>query len=373
MDAIDELRIILADPYVYCREFKKEQDKRIVGYTCSYAPEEIIHAAGALPFRLFGTEESIHLADRHLQSYCCSLVRGILEEALSGSIDFLDGVVFPHTCDSFQRLSDIWRLNITEPFHLDFVLPVKLNTDSARNYLIDILGQFKKELEDQIGEVISDEMLCDAISTYNKIRSNMLRIFDIRSRFPGSISGQDFQTLIRAAMILERSTFLDKLMTIKAQVEGAFPDQSKENVKRLILTGSVCTQPDIYDVIERVGGSVVWDDQCTGSRYFEGMIDESLPVLEALAQRYLERPVCPAKHAGLEERGKDLVRRVRDNQADGVVFLFLKFCDPHAFDYPYIKAMLDKEQIPCLHLEIEDQFISEGRIQTRLETFIQII
>ena len=95
--------------------------------------------------------------------------------------------------------------------------------------------------------------------------------------------------------------------------------------------------------------------------------------LRAIAQRYVERAVCPAKHAGLTNRGENLVRMVRDCQADGVVFMLLKFCDPHAFDYPYIKEMLDREKIPSLLLEMEEQTQAGGQLQTRLETFIQIL
>ena len=372
MDKIDELRNILADPYGYCLEYKIGNDKKIIGYACSYAPEELIHAAGALPFRLFGAGEGIYRADRHLQSYCCSLVREILEEALSGRIHFLDGVVFPHTCDSFQRLSDIWRLNVTDQFHMDLVLPAKLNTESARDYLVEILKKFREDLGNKLEAAISDERIHDAIKTLNGIRSSMMRLYEIRSRFPEIINGRDFNTLIRASMITERNFLQGALAEIVIQAEKALPDRPRERAKRLILTGSVCSQPDIYDVIESAGGVVVWDNLCTGSRYFEGIIDETLPVLEALALRYLTRPVCPAKHIGLEERGRDLVRAVRRNQADGVVFLFLKFCDPHAFDYPYIKRMLDDEKIPSLFLEIEDRLVSEGQVQSRLETFIQI-
>ena len=36
----------------------------------------------------------------------------------------------------------------------------------------------------------------------------------------------------------------------------------------------------------------------------------------------------------------------RNAGADGVIFILLKFCDPHAFDYPYIKALLDSAGIP---------------------------
>ena len=154
----------------------------MVGYFCSYAPEELIYAAGALPFRLFGTNEGIHLADTHLQSYCCSLVRGILEEALSGRLNFIDGVIFPHTCDSFQRLSDIWRLNITQQFHLDIVLPVKLDTPSARQYFIDVLEKFRKDLGKALGINITDAMLTGAVKTYNQIRKLMTTSIQIRSQ-----------------------------------------------------------------------------------------------------------------------------------------------------------------------------------------------
>ena len=103
MKQIDECYQILKDPYGYVKRFKAESGRRVVGTFCSYAPEEIILAAGAHPFRLFGSGEKIHLAETHLQSYCCSLVRGALEDALAGRLEFLDGVVFPHTCDSIQR------------------------------------------------------------------------------------------------------------------------------------------------------------------------------------------------------------------------------------------------------------------------------
>ena len=373
MEKITDLTNIPADPYAYCCKYKEETGKKIVGYTCSYTPEEIIYAAGALPFRLFGANEGIHLADANLQSYCCSLVRGILEEGLAGRLDFLDGAVFPHTCDSFQRLSDIWRINVTHQFHLDIVLPVKLNTASARQYMIDVLEKFKKDLERALSVKITDAMLSDTIKTYNQIRALMRKFYAIRAQRPEIISGRDFHNIIKAAMIMDRGLLLKSLSEIIRQMENVKGDKIKSGAKRIVLAGSVCSHPDIYDIIENAGGVVVWDDLCTGSRYFDGVLDEKAPPLEEIAQRYLDRPICPAKHAGLTDRGENIVRMVRESKADGVVFLLLKFCDPHAFDYPYIKDMLDKENIPCMLLDMEEQLPAEGQLQTRFETFIQIL
>jgi benzoyl-CoA reductase/2-hydroxyglutaryl-CoA dehydratase subunit BcrC/BadD/HgdB len=300
-------------------------------------------------------------------------VRGILEEALSHRLDFIDGVIFPHTCDSFQRLSDIWRLNITQQFHLDIVLPVKLDTPSAKQYFIDVLEKFKKDLGKVLGINITDAMLTSAVKTYNQIRKLMTRLYEIRSQRPGVISGRDFHSIIKAAMTMERDNFVKSLAKIVAELEKAKNGKLKPSTKKIVLAGSVCSHPDIYDIVEAAGGVVVWDDLCTGSRYFEGIIDEKTPPLVAIADRYVNRIVCPAKHAGLTNRGENLVRIVREHQADGVVFLLLKFCDPHAFDYPYIKEMLEAENIPCMLLDIEEQLPTGGQLQTRLETFIQIL
>ena len=373
MDKFTEFKNNVTDPYAYCRKYKEETGKKIVGYTCSYTPEEIIYAAGALPFRLFGTDEGIHRADVHLQSYCCSLIRGVLEEGLSGRLDFLDGAVFPHTCDTIQRLSDIWRLNITKQFHIDLVLPVKLNTASARQYLIDILEKFKKDLERALGVKITDAAISDAINIYNQIRTLMIKLYTIRAQRPEILSGRVFHTIIKAAMIMDRQLFLNALGEIVPQIEKVPAGKIKAGTKKLVLTGSICSHPDIYDIIENAGGVVVWDDLCTGARYFEGVLDEKAPPLEAIAQRYLDREICPAKHAGLTDRGKSIVQMVRKHSADGVVFMLLKFCDPHAFDYPYIKEMLDRENIPCMLLDMEEQLPSGGQLQTRFETFIQIL
>jgi len=37
----------------YLTQWKKN-GKKVVGYTCSYVPDEIFHAAGILPFRIRG-------------------------------------------------------------------------------------------------------------------------------------------------------------------------------------------------------------------------------------------------------------------------------------------------------------------------------
>ncbi|MDJ0801769.1 MAG: 2-hydroxyacyl-CoA dehydratase family protein [Desulfobacterales bacterium] len=363
-DAVD-------DPYAYAARWKDRQRKPVVAHFCSYTPEEVIWAAGALPVRIFGQSARILAADTHLQSYACSLVRGAMEDALAGRLDFADGFVFPHTCDSIQRLSDIWRLNVPHGFHLDAVLPVKLNTPSARDYMRDIVKRFAHDLESRLGVEIADEALSDAIKLYNRLRQGLRAIHRLRSEHPEKLPGRVVHALSRAAMVMDREAFVDGLEQLMVDLEGHTPPFSDR--KRLILSGGLCSMPDIYGLIETAGGDVVWDDLCTGSRYFDGEIDDEPSLLAGIADRYRERMVCPAKHMDLTRRGDHLVRLAKEHRAGGVIFVLLKFCDPHAFDYPYMKKMLDAAGIPSLLFEIEDQQVSAGQVRTRCEAFIEML
>jgi len=371
MEELDTLKTIAGNPGAYLRDLKRERET-LLGYVCTYTPEEIILAAGVHPVRLFGTQDDISLADAHLQSYCCSLVRGVLEDVLRGNLDVLDGAVFPHSCDSIQRLSDLWRLNTDFPFFADVVLPVTLNRESSRQYMIDVLKRFRGALETWLGRDISDRDLRQGIETCNGIRTLLATLYRIRSDNPRAISGRDLHAIVKASMIMRRQDLLALLPAVVEAAGERGTATGTEDRKRLVLTGSICNHPDLYDIIEDAGGIVVGDDLCTGSRYFEGMIDEGGDPIEVLAKRYMERPLCPAKHRSLTTRADHIIRVARSNRADGVVFLLLKFCDPHAFDYPCIKEALDREDIPSTLIEVEAQ-LAEGQVRTRLETFIAML
>ncbi len=372
MQTLKDFRDIADDPVGYARDWKARTKSRIVGYFCSYAPEEIIWAAGALPYRIFSAAETISRADSHLQAYSCSLVRGALDDALTGRLDFLDGTVFPHTCDSIQRLSDIWRLNTRFDLHLDLVLPVKLNTRSAESYLQAVIQKFQHDLAAGLEVDISERKLKKAIRTFNRIRSDLRRLYEIRAKNPGAISSADIHAIVKASMVMDRNVFGDKLAEILQWLDARKP-KPLIGKKPLVLTGGLCSMPDMYQQIEAAGGMVVWDDFCTGSRSFEGTIDVHEDPLRAIGQRYFDRIICPAKHRDCFSRGDHLLKIVKSTQARGVVYVMLKFCDPHGFDYPYIKTLLEEAAIPSMLMEIEDQQISIEQLMTRIEAFIEIL
>jgi len=362
-----------AQPEAYAGELK-QAGKKIIGFFCSYTPEEIIHASGAHPIRLFGTGNPIIRADRHLQTYCCSLARGVLENALTGKFDFLDGTVFPHTCDTIQRLSDIWRLNTDFGFFADVVLPVKLNTASAKEYMEDVLVKFRQDLESWNNMTITDDALNRSINIYNAIREHLSTLYRLRSENPCLISGSDVATIVKGSMIMERDSLPEHLSRILDEIQrGHYSTGGNNSRKRVVMTGSICDHPDFYHIMEQSGGVIVGDDLCTGERYFENTIENDGNPIASIARRYITRPICPAKHLSCSARGDALIATVKKRRAQGVIFLLLKFCDPHAFDYPYLRDTLEKASIPSMLIEVEDQLPPEGQLYTRFETFVHIL
>lgn len=370
-EALEALKRFAADSFAYLQNWKAKTGEKILGYFCTHTPEEMIVAAGFLPVRILSSRDTISLASRHLQSYSCSLVQSSLESGLRGKLSYLDGTVFPHTCDSIQRLSDIWAGNLHFPFHWDLVLPVKLHTESARTYLISELRRFRKGLEDWAGRRVSDENLRTAIFLLNENRSLLKEVSQLQARYPGRVLPSAWYTLIKTAHFMAKEEHTPLLKKYVAQLGDGGP--SSFAGPRLFLAGSVCDQPEIYDLVESCGATLAGDDLCTGWRYFaEDVSPEGDPIV-ALADRLIRKVPCPCKFNPQIDRADRLLERVKASGTQGVVFLSLKFCDPHAFDYPYLKEKLDKEKTPSLLLEIESGGLPLGAMETRLRAFVETL
>jgi benzoyl-CoA reductase subunit C len=369
--ALGTLKEVAADSSSYLKTWKAQTGRKILGYFCTNTPEEMIQAAGLLPVRILSSRDTISLASRHLQSYSCSLVQSSLESALRGELSFLDGTVFPHTCDSIQRLSDIWAENLRFSFHWDLVLPVKLHTESARSYLISELGRFRKGLEDFVGRQIQDDDLRRAISLFNENRSSLRQISRTQAENPARISPSDFHALIKTGTFMAKEDHNPLLKKFLSGLGNGQPPAA--GGVRLFLAGSVCDQPPVYRLIESCGASLVGDDLCTGWRYFAEDVSWEGDPIAALAERLIRKVPCPCKFNPEIDRAERFLQRVKESRTQGVIFLLLKFCDPHAFDYPYLKEKLDREKIPSLLLEIEPGGLSLGAMETRLRAFVETL
>ena len=357
---LERLMDVVAHPY---RDWRHDHpDLRAFGYLCTYAPVEILHAAGFAPIRLMQLSGPVALANAHLPSFACAPARAVTERLLSGQLDFLEGALFGHTCDTMQCMADIWRTTAPRFKVISFSMPTVLSQPSARGYLITELHHLAAVLESEFGTPVTDRALRASIEIYNHQRSLLAEIYGYRACF----TAEQLWALTLAGTLTpveEHCAFMEPLL--QTAREAACVDRDGPAV---VLIGAVLDDPVIPQLVEELGGRVVGDDLCTGSRYFHTLADETMEPFEALADRYLRRAPCPAKLNTAYPRTERLLSLVRDSGAQGVIFLVPKFCDPHAFDY----VALSEIQVPHLLIET-DVTVSLGQLRTRIQAFIEML
>jgi bzd-type benzoyl-CoA reductase N subunit len=337
-----------------------------MGYLCSYVPEEIIYAAGFAPVRLRGSDAPLRLVDAHLQSFTCALCRSTLDQSLSGKLDSLAGTVFAHTCDTLQAQADLWRMNTAPSHFVDTVMqPANLGTPAAHSYLTAELNRFRGRLAAFAGRSISDGDLQASIAIYNGTRQLVQELQQVRTR----LNAAQFFAILDAAQAMPRDEFNHLLGQVLAELESTPPCAAGA---RLVLTGAVLDEPRLLDLIDDAGAQVVGDDLCSGSRHFLDQVGSDKDPIAALAAYYLRRPPCPTKLHPAHDPGRHLLDQIQEAQADGVIFVIEKFCEPHAFDYALILPTLDQAGVPHLLVEMEHTPSLEA-LRTRLQAFIEIL
>lgn len=348
-----------SDPYTGWQN--RNPNRRAVGYLCSYVPEELIHAAGFTPIRIMPNTAPAMRADAHLQAYTCSMARSCLDQALAGKLDFLDGVVFAHTCDTMQGLSDIWRQSLPHRYVETVVGPVALNSPHARRYAVAELRRLAGSLEKHFGDPITDDALRASIRLYNERRRALAHFNAQRESF----TVVEWFNVMNAALLMAPEEFSAPAPS------RAVPADSPSKV-RLALVGSTIDEPALPQILDGAGAQVVADDFCNGARYFDTLVAEGGDPFEALAERELTRLPCPCKHRDLNQRENHLLKMVQEHRVQGVIFYLKKFCDPHAWDYVPLAAALDRVGIPHLQLEAE-QVSAMGQTRVRVEAFLEMI
>lgn len=363
-EAIQECIDLVSAPY---RDWQaRHPGRRAIGYFCTYAPLELLHAAGLVPVRLMQSSGAVARANAHLPSFCCALARVTTERMLSAELAFLQGVLFVHTCDTMQCLADVWRMaNLQLRVHT-FCAPTVIDHAESLGYCVAELQRLTRVLESDYGVSISMEALRHSIHLYDEHRGLISQLYQAPRRFADA----DRWSLTLAGMLMPVEEHIALLRTLLDGEAGvrAEPDDKPT----VYLVGAVLDEPTIVQLLTELGGRVVGDDLCTGSRYYDAQVDEGKEPYAALAERALRRVPCPSKHSQGEERRSRLLRGLQASGAQGVIFVLPKFCEPHAFDYVPLSQAVEELGVGQLLIETEVTVPREA-LRTRLQAFLEML
>jgi len=357
------------------REWKDQHPgERAIAYFPVYAPVELIHAAGMLPVGLNGAGDQLDIqyADARFGSFICSIVKTTLEMGLTNHLAPFDGVLFSSICDSARNLCFVMKRNFPDMF-IDFLhLPHNPSSTSSTDFLISEYLRLQEQLETLNGRHVTSDALNDAITLYNANRALMRQLYNERARQPHLMRTSELYALARVGNFLPVEDHTELLLQAIADLPLRVGKQ-RDSI-RIVVEGSFCEQPplDLIKILEDAGCYIVDDDFILGPRWFL----EDLPVngdpLRALAESYSDRAVYSSvRHDFRKPRHKELIEKVRRREADAVVMLIAKFCEPALFDYVLFKQELEKEGIPHLLMEFEEKMFTFERLRTEIETFVE--
>lgn len=348
---------------------RKAQGQRIAGLLCNYVPEEIFHALGIYPIRIFGGAQETIKANSYLYSNNCTFVRNCLELALEGHYDNLDILVSFNTCDHIRRLFDVWKHYLPLPHAIILSLPYKRGERSLTFYQRELL-RLVGVLKDFFNLTLTNDALKQSIHLYNETRTLLKRIYGLRKKDNPPIGGSEVLQLILAAQVMPREEYNQLLRDLIKDLEGQ-RGNSADKI-RLLIMGSELEDPAYIRLIEDLGGLVVADDLCNGMRYFDGLVEESNHPLEAIARRYLYKLPCPRIRPSAD-RVTQLQNIAEEYKIRGVIYQSIKFCDLHSGVFPVIRDGFKEIGVPVLALQREYISGGLGQMKTRLQAFYENI
>lgn len=341
-----------------------------IGYMCSYTPVEIIRAAGFHPVRVNGSNTEDASAGEHLCSNICPYIKTSLEKKLSGGLEHLQGMVFTNSCDGMRRLYDTWvRLDGDKKFN--YILDVPKNNDEAAiHYFADLLKALKERLEKYFGLIIRPEDIIGSISLYNRVREKV-KLF-LQKHWNGHYghSGYEILTLLRKGINAMPERFHDYLTSLMNRKNYPHKANDTRRAPKLFLWGGIVEDEGVIKLIEDAGAKVVADDLCSGSRYFDTIVDITDNPFTSIAKRYLRRTSC-SRMVNVSDRIKNAISLIEQYSIEGAVYHTLKFCDHSLYDFPLIKKEFQEKNIPLLHLSCDYSPSTQGQIKTRVEAFLE--
>jgi benzoyl-CoA reductase subunit C len=353
--------------------------KKVIGYICCYPPTELITAAGFVPYRITGSLEPITEADAYLETLMCPYIRSCFDLGVKKKYDFVDGMIWPHTCDGIQKTYDIWKHYIPHSYFHYLDVPHMTDPSSFEFYTKE-LGVLKESLE-EFGEVkITEERLKEAIGAHNENRALLRQLSGLKKQDPPLISGTEMTQVMMAVLSIPVDEANELLRSIIEEVSNR-KDGPQKKAARLLVYGCEIDDIAFISLVEESGANVVIDDLCFGTRHYWDDVATDGDLLKNLADRYLGKIMCSRTYRRSSgTRQEDLDNRfgylrdfAKSFNVNGAILYIIRYCDTFEFDVPEVRDYLQEAGISCLHLEDDYSLTSIGGFKTRIQAFLEMI
>lgn len=300
----------------------KERGIPLVGTYCTFMPQEIPMAAGAVVVSLCSTsDETIEEAEKDLPRNLCPLIKssyGFGKTDKCPYFYFSDLVVGETTCDGKKKMYEY--MAEFKPVHV-MQLPNSVKDDASRALWKAEMLRLHKTVEERFGHEISEDALRDAIVLKNRERRALANFYHLGQLNPPALSGSDILKVVYGATFrFDKEALINELDAMTARVRQQWEEGQRLDPRpRILITGCPIggAAEKVVRAIEENGGWVVGYENCTGAKATEQCVAETGDVYDALADKYLAIGCsCVSPN---DQRLQMLSQMVEEYQVDGVV------------------------------------------------------
>ena len=365
-----QFREWIGNRHEYAKTWKEKTGNKVIGYLCTYVPEEILYAADILPVRVLGSHEPPTVTEPYIFAMYCHFCRDCLAQGLKGKFDYLDGIIEGQSCLHLRQAFNAWRLHIPIEYTYYICVPHGIQTARATPYYTKELAKFKQSLEKWTGKNITNEDLDKGIQILNRNRELMRKITEYRKVNPPKITGLEAMEMTLSSQMVDKEEH-NKLLE---QLLQELPNRkfNRQSNIRLMIIGSEDDDRVFMKNVENLGATFVIDEHCTGTRYYWDNVKPQEDRLGAVASRYVNRVPCPSKDWPELTRIQHAVNLAKEYNVKGALIIQNKFCDPHGIEIPPLKEALAQIGVQTYPLEF-DVTVPWGQFRTRVEAFLETL
>lgn len=382
-EAMDYYNFVIAEIHgVRPQELIKAQEegKKVFGTFCVYVPDELIFAANAIATGLCGGSQFwVPGGEKVLPTNTCPLIKASVGARLDRTCPFFriaDMYIGETTCDGKKKAWEILGEDV--PVHVMDLPQMKREKDIKA--WAEEIKELKKVIEEFTGNKVTEESLSESIKLINNKRKALSRLYECRKADKVPISGRDALVISQIAFYDDPARFTQMTNKLCDELEQRIKDGIsvvKEGTKRILLTGTPLAVPNwkLHNIIETSGAVVVCEEMCTGTRYFENLVDETKTTvdeqIDALANRYMGiNCACFTPNTG---RIDDIIRLAKEYKVDGVIDVNLKFCSLYDVEGYTVERALKEACIPVMGIETDYTDNDAEQLRTRIGAFIEMI
>ena len=359
--------------------------KKALGYTCYFVPEVLLNLDGCFSVRLRapGTSNT-DIGTYYMTNNTCPFTRSILERSMEGGYNFLSAMLSSETCQMMHRAHEYFDImGLVKEQNPDFFLsmmdvPFVTTKAAYEHYENQLRRHILEPLEKVCGVDISDKAIRAAIEEHNDICGIISELGELRKLPNPPITSYEFHVLQLVSECCPQYLIKEKLRETLREVSKRKVDPKPNYRARLVVTGSEVDDPAFTKLLEDCGVYVVADRYCYGSLPGREQIEirEGESALTAVARHYLSTSECPRfmnKEKQVQRRSY-LKQLVNDYDADGILYLQMKFCEYWSYERVMgVHDMNEVEGIPCIGVEKEYTMASAGQLRTRFQAFVESI